>query len=144
MNAGFQLDSTLASDSRLLAQGPLSQLRLMDDLRYPWLLLVPRVPGAGELTDLDDAATALLVAEIRQASQLLRAGFAFDKLNVAALGNIVAQLHVHLVARTRGDPAWPAPVWGQGVRQPLSPAQFEHRSSLLPLPPFWTPARQAP
>lgn len=114
---GFELDPRLAADSQLLADGPLSQLRLMDDTRYPWLLLVPRLPGAIELLDLDEDQQRMLGTETRHASELLRAMAACEKLNIAALGNIVRQLHVHLVARSPGDEAWPGPVWGHGTAQ---------------------------
>ena len=115
--SGFELDPRLAADSQLLADGPLSQLRLMDDTRYPWLLLVPRLPGAIELLDLDEDQQRMLGTETRHASELLRAMAACEKLNIAALGNIVRQLHVHVVARSPGDQAWPGPVWGNGTAQ---------------------------
>jgi diadenosine tetraphosphate (Ap4A) HIT family hydrolase len=117
LNPGFELDARLAVDSHLLADGPLSQLRLMDDLRFPWLVLVPRVPGASELADLDAAAQQQLLAEINDANALLRAWQPCDKLNLGALGNIVRQLHLHLVGRREGDAAWPGPVWGVGAMQ---------------------------
>lgn len=112
--SGFQLDPRLAADSVLIAEGPLSQIRLMDDTRYPWLVLVPRVEDASEWLDLDGAQQRLLLAEINQAGHLLRAEPGVHKLNIGALGNIVRQLHVHLVGRHEGDPAWPGPVWGSG------------------------------
>jgi len=112
------LDPRLEADSVFIADGPLSQLRLMDDARFPWLVLVPRVAGATEWIDLDGAAQRLLLAEINQAGSLLRAHFApIDKLNIGALGNIVRQLHVHVVGRREGDAAWPGPVWGAGIRR---------------------------
>lgn len=116
MNAdGFELDPRLAADSVFVADGPLSQVRLMDDTRFPWLLLVPRVAGASEWIDLDGGQQRLLLAEINQVSQLLRSEPGVAKLNLGALGNIVRQLHVHLVGRHPGDPAWPGPVWGSGA-----------------------------
>jgi diadenosine tetraphosphate (Ap4A) HIT family hydrolase len=115
----FVLDPRLDSDTVFIAEGPLSQLRLMDDARFPWLVLVPRVPGATEWIDLDGASQRLLLAEINQAGALLRQHFApIDKLNIGALGNIVRQLHVHVVGRREGDAAWPGPVWGAGARRP--------------------------
>jgi diadenosine tetraphosphate (Ap4A) HIT family hydrolase len=116
----FHLDARLEADSAFIADGPLSQLRLMDDARFPWLVLVPRVPGATEWIDLDGASQRLLLAEINQAGALLRQHFApIDKLNIGALGNIVRQLHVHVVGRREGDAAWPGPVWGVGgARRP--------------------------
>ncbi|MCR6684881.1 HIT family protein [Pseudoxanthomonas sp.] len=113
--SGFELDPRLAADSAFVADGPLSQVRLMDDTRYPWLLLVPRVAGMAEWIDLDGGQQRLLLAEVNQLSQLLRAEPGVEKLNIGALGNIVRQLHVHLVGRHAGDAAWPGPVWGQGA-----------------------------
>lgn len=113
----FKLDPRLAADSVFIADGPLSQLRLMDDERFPWLVLVPRVAETDELIDLDDDSQRLLLAEIRNAGNLLRALAPCDKLNIGALGNIVRQLHVHVVARSDNDVAWPGPVWGAGSRQ---------------------------
>ncbi len=113
----FDLDPRLAADTAFVADGPLSQVRLMDDTRFPWLVLVPRVEGASEWIDLDGSQQRLLLAEINRASQLLRAVPGVEKLNIGALGNIVAQLHIHLVGRHREDAAWPGPVWGSGSAQ---------------------------
>ena len=116
--SSFDIDPRLAADSVFIADGPLSQLRLMDDVRFPWLILVPRVPGATEWIDLEGSAQRLLLAEINMAGALLRQHFApIDKLNIGALGNMVRQLHVHVVGRREGDAAWPGPVWGAGVRR---------------------------
>ncbi|QNH13281.1 HIT domain-containing protein [Xanthomonas sp. GW] len=117
--ADFALDPRLEADSAFVADGPLSQVRLMDDARFPWLLLVPRVAGASEWIDLDGAQQRLLLAEINQLSQLLRGEPGVHKLNIGALGNIVRQLHVHLIGRHEGDAAWPGPVWGSGTAQRL-------------------------
>ncbi|HEU0152631.1 MAG TPA: HIT family protein [Arenimonas sp.] len=114
----IDLDPRLAADSVLVADGPLSQFRLMDDARFPWLVLVPRVPGATEWIDLAGDAQRLLLAEVNLAGRLLRGLGPVHKLNVGALGNVVRQLHVHVVARQEGDAAWPGPVWGAGLRQP--------------------------
>lgn len=113
----FPLDPRLQADSVFVADGPLSQVRLMDDTRFPWLLLVPRVAGATEWIDLDGNQQRLLLAEINQVSKLLRGEAGVQKLNIGALGNIVRQLHVHLVGRHEGDAAWPGPVWGSGAMQ---------------------------
>ena len=118
---GFELDSRLAADSAFVADGPISQLRLMNDARFPWLLLVPRVVGAREWIDLDGSQQRLLLAEINQASHLLRNEPSVQKLNIGMLGNVVAQLHVHLVGRHEGDAAWPGPVWGSGSARPYRP-----------------------
>jgi diadenosine tetraphosphate (Ap4A) HIT family hydrolase len=112
---GFQLDARLAADSVFIADGPLSQVRLMDDARFPWLVLVPRVADVSEWLELDGGQQRLLLAEINQAGHLIRAQQGVQKLNIGALGNIVRQLHVHLVGRHAGDAAWPGPVWGSGA-----------------------------
>jgi diadenosine tetraphosphate (Ap4A) HIT family hydrolase len=114
-----------------IADLPLSQLRLMDDARFPWLVLVPRIPGATEWIDLDDDRQTALLTEINRAAQALRTLAACDKLNIGALGNIVRQLHVHVVARRVGDAAWPGPVWGSGPAQPYGPAARETRIHAL-------------
>ena len=115
MSETFALDPRLAADSVFVADGPLSQVRLMDDARFPWLLLVPRVAGASEWIDLDGGQQRLLLAEINQLSQLLRTEAGVEKINIGALGNVVRQLHVHVVGRHAGDAAWPGPVWGSGA-----------------------------
>ena len=118
----FVLDPRLAADTAFIADGPLSQVRLMDDTRFPWLVLVPRVNGVSEWLELDGGQQRLLLAEINQAGQLIRAQPGVEKLNIGALGNIVRQLHVHLIGRHDGDPAWPGPVWGQGAAARHAPA----------------------
>jgi diadenosine tetraphosphate (Ap4A) HIT family hydrolase len=130
-DADFVLDPRLAADSLMLAEGPLSQLRLMDDARFAWLVLVPRVNGATEWIDLDGAAQRLLLAEVNRAGRLLRATGPCAKLNIGALGNIVRQLHVHVVARTEDDAAWPGPVWGSGPMQRLARGDRESRLEAL-------------
>ncbi|WP_349370475.1 HIT family protein [Salinarimonas sp.] len=115
---GFALDPRLAGDTRAVGDLALSSVLLMDDARFPWLILVPRRAGASELTDLSDADARSLMDEIRIATGVLSEIARPDKINVGALGNVVAQLHVHVVARFRSDPAWPGPVWGSGARTP--------------------------
>ena len=115
----FLLDPRLAADSHFIADGPLSQIRLMDDARYPWLLLVPRVADIAEWIELDGNQQRLLLAEINQISRHLKQKPNVTKLNIGALGNIVRQLHVHLIGRFEGDAAWPGPVWGSGPAQRL-------------------------
>ncbi|HBD20937.1 MAG TPA: diadenosine tetraphosphate hydrolase [Arenimonas sp.] len=100
----------------------------MDDARFPWLVLVPRVPGAVEWLDLSGDQQRLLLAELNLAGRLLRGLGPVHKLNIGALGNVVRQLHVHVVARQEGDAAWPGPVWGAGARQPYV---AERRTALL-------------
>ena len=114
MSEAFTLDPRLAADTRLLASLPLCDVRLMDDARYGWLVLVPRRDGLVEIADLDEGEQATLWHEVNRAAAALRAVAPCDKLNLGALGNIVRQLHVHVVARVEGDAAWPGPVWGNG------------------------------
>lgn len=119
----FQLDPRLAADTLAVLDLDLSRLLMMRDGNYPWLILVPRRPGAVELLDLDPADRARLWDEIERVAAALKAETGADKLNVAALGNVVAQLHVHVVARFRDDAAWPAPIWGKVAAIPLDEAK---------------------
>lgn len=123
----FVLDPRLAADSVFIADGPLSQVRLVDDTRFPWLLLVPRVAGASEWLLLDGSQQRLLLAEINRAGHAIRTQDGVEKLNIGALGNVVRQLHVHLVGRNSRDAAWPGPVWGSGHAERHSPALLETR-----------------
>jgi diadenosine tetraphosphate (Ap4A) HIT family hydrolase len=111
-SAGWALDPQLERDTVTIGNLPLCRVLLMNDSNYPWLLLVPRQRGAVEITDLDTADRTKLMGEIADAARALKAITSCDKINVAALGNVVAQLHVHVIARSRGDAAWPKPVWG--------------------------------
>ncbi|MGO0999645.1 HIT domain-containing protein [Lysobacter sp. CA196] len=117
----WHLHPQLADDTHPVAQFELSELRLMDDANHPWLILVPRVDGAVELIDLDEPQQLALTREVARASRALQTAFKPYKLNVAALGNLVPQLHVHVIARYREDIAWPRPVWGMASAQPYSP-----------------------
>lgn len=121
----FHLDSRLAADTVAVAELRLCDLRLMNDARWPWLVLVPRLGGAVELHDLSDGEQQSLLRETVMAGRALKAVTGCEKINTGALGNIVRQLHVHVVARNPGDPAWPGPVWGQGPRTPYDPSQIE-------------------
>jgi diadenosine tetraphosphate (Ap4A) HIT family hydrolase len=116
--SSVELDERLVRDSYPVAELPLSQLRLMDDTRFPWLILIPRRKGVSEVFDLAAADRHQLWHEASEVSRMLKELSQADKINVASLGNVVAQLHVHLVARRRGDDAWPGPVWGHGQPQP--------------------------
>ncbi len=118
MTDGFRLAARLEADSLFLADWPLCQVRLMDDARFPWLILVPRRPKLEEWTDLSGDESAVLAREIARTGQVLAQCFKPTKLNIGALGNIVRQLHVHVIARFDTDAAWPGPVWGQGTRVP--------------------------
>jgi diadenosine tetraphosphate (Ap4A) HIT family hydrolase len=111
-STAWSLDPQLARDSAMVGDLPLARVLAMNDANYPWLVLVPRVAGAVEIIDLDDAQQAQLMDEVAMLSRVLKDTTGCDKLNVAAIGNLVAQLHVHIVARRRDDAAWPRPVWG--------------------------------
>jgi len=111
----FTLHPRLAADTIAIGDLPLCSVLLTDDSRYPWLVLVPRRLGAREIVDLSAEDRAVLIEEIAAASRALRAVTGAEKLNVAAIGNVVAQLHVHIVARFAADAAWPEPVWGRGA-----------------------------
>jgi diadenosine tetraphosphate (Ap4A) HIT family hydrolase len=110
----FLLDERLRRDTLFVGDLPLSRVLLMNDARWPWLVLVPRRQGLVELTDLEASDRAALVEEVAKAAGFLKAHAKADKINVGALGNVVRQLHVHVVARTVGDRGWPGPVWGIG------------------------------
>jgi diadenosine tetraphosphate (Ap4A) HIT family hydrolase len=112
MAGAWVLDARLAADSFFLTELALCQARLMDRAAWPWLVLVPRRVGAVELFDLTDEDGARLAFETTAVARRLKQAAGADKINVGALGNIVAQLHVHVVARRAGDLAWPGPVWG--------------------------------
>ena len=127
VTSDFVLDTRLAADSVLIADGPLSQIRLMNDDRFPWVVLVPRVPDASEWIDLDGAQQRLLLAEINQISQHLKHKPNVSKINIGAIGNIVRQLHVHLIGRNENDAAWPGPVWGSGKAQRFDPEVLAQR-----------------
>lgn len=126
----FSLDPRLAADGPALGDLPLCHVRLVDDARFFWIVLVPRRAGLVEIIDLDAADRALLMEEIAAASTAVKAVSGCAKLNVAALGNMVSQLHVHIVGRVPGDAAWPGPVFGVGTREPLSTALAARASAV--------------
>ena len=122
----FAADPAFEAGSVFAADWPLCQVRLQDDARFPWLILIPRRPGAVELDDLDPQDRVRLMEESVRAGEIVRrlgevAGRPVDKLNVAAIGNVTAQLHVHIVGRRRGGGLWPAPGWGGGAATPHAP-----------------------
>ncbi|MET0256303.1 MAG: HIT family protein [Luteibacter sp.] len=131
MNQVFDLDPRLAGDTLLVGDLPLCRVLLMGDARYAWLVLVPRRPGLVEVSDLPEDERALLWAEAGLAGSALRAMAPCDKLNIGALGNIVRQLHVHVVARTEGDAAWPGSVWGHGKPEAYPDGEAERRIEVL-------------
>lgn len=122
----FHVDPAFEAGSVFAADWPLCQVRLQDDARFPWLILIPRVAGAVELDDLTvDARARMMEEAVRAAAAVRRLGAALarpvDKINTAALGNVTAQLHLHVVGRRRDDPLWPDPVWGRGGVERLAP-----------------------
>jgi diadenosine tetraphosphate (Ap4A) HIT family hydrolase len=121
----FQLHPRLAADTEFVADWPLCRLLLMNDARFPWLILVPRRPDLVEVTDLGEEDRRLLMAELVRAGKAVRACPGVTKLNIGALGNLVPQLHIHVVGRHAGDAAWPGPVWGFGRPEPYAPARQE-------------------
>ena len=110
----FTLDERLASDALAIGDLTLCRVLLMNDARWPWLILVPRREGLVELIDLDLGDRTQLMDEASRAARFLKTHARADKINIGALGNVVRQLHLHVVARIVGDPAWPGPVWGHG------------------------------
>ncbi len=116
--ASWSLHPQLQKDTVDIGDLPLSRVLIIKDAHYPWLLLVPRREDVTEIIDLDEVAQAQLMAEIARVGRALKEVTKCDKLNVAALGNVVPQLHVHIIARRTSDAAWPRPVWG--VMPPLA------------------------
>ena len=112
MESTWSLHPQLAQDTVPVGDLPLARVLLANDANYPWLILVPRKPGLVELIDLEENEQVQLLGEIANAARVLKEATRCDKLNIAALGNQVPQLHVHVIARRHNDPAWPKPVWG--------------------------------
>ncbi|MDO9336080.1 MAG: HIT domain-containing protein [Caulobacter sp.] len=120
--AEFTLDPAFVASSHAVGELPLCHVRLQDDARYPWLVLIPRLDGLTEVEQLSAEDRAQLIEETVLAGQAVRVlggllGLAVDKLNIGALGNVTAQLHVHVVGRRSDDPAWPGPVWGHSAAE---------------------------
>ena len=130
-DAGFRLHGRLAQDTVEVTRWKLSLVLMMRERHWPWLVLVPRRPDLREIHELDAADRAQLVEEIARASAALARAFDADKMNVGAIGNLVPQLHVHVVARKVGDPAWPKPVWGALPPDPLDAAGIAERLGLI-------------
>lgn len=118
----FALHTQLATDGLTLADWPLCRILRMRDRNYPWLVLVPRRANMREIIDLDRADQHALLDEVGRACRAIQAVTRVDKLNVAALGNVVPQLHVHVIGRTTGDAAWPRPIWGVAPPLPIPDA----------------------
>lgn len=125
---GFSVAPAFEAGSVAAAEWPLCHVRLQDDARFPWLILIPRVEWAVELEDLSVEQRAILMEETVRAGALVRQLGVVEKLNVGAIGNVTAQLHVHVVGRRRDDGLWPDPVWGRG---PVVPYADDERAQLL-------------
>ena len=119
----FRPDPAFEAGSVAAAEWPLCHVRLQDDARFPWLILIPRVEGAVELADLSAEQRAALMEETVRAGDLVRRLGPVEKLNIGAIGNVTSQLHVHVVGRRRDDGLWPDPVWGRGPAVPYDPAE---------------------
>ena len=128
--AGWSLHPQLERDTFALGDLALSRVLVIDDANYPWLLLVPR-RAAIELVDFDAVEQAQLMSEIARTAAALRAVTECHKLNIAALGNVVPQFHVHIIARFRSDAAWPKPVWGLVAPRAYEPESFEKLAAAL-------------
>ena len=127
----FAVDPVIQSLTYRLADWPLCRVFVYNDCRFPWGLLVPRRAGAVEICDLDAGDQAQLMTEIDRLSKLVRALPGVEKLNVGALGNMVPQLHVHVIGRHKGDPAWPGPVWGHSPGVPYAAEARAARQALV-------------
>ena len=132
----FAADPALNAGSLAVTDWPLCQVRLQDDARFPWLILIPRVPGRVEIEDLSPEDRTRFLDEglragalVRQMGEVLERPV--DKLNLAALGNVTAQLHLHVIGRRRDDPVWPDPVWGRGTPQPWPDVERETLMAII-------------
>lgn len=119
----FALDQRLQQDTLVIGDFPLCRLLLSNDSNYPWFILVPRINGISEVFHLDVAYQQKLWEETTGLAQLLNDGLGADKMNIGALGNVVSQLHVHVIVRKRDDVAWPSPVWGKHPARPYTQEQ---------------------
>lgn len=116
----FTLHERLRADTFEIMMLQVSRVLLMDDSSFPWLILVPEREGICEIHELERDDRSVLVEEIAHASRIIQHLYKPDKINVGALGNLVPQLHVHVIGRFRGDRAWPGPVWGTGSAKPYA------------------------
>lgn len=121
----FELHSRLVADTFEIGDLPLSRALLLNDSRYPWVILVPRLNDVTEIHQLKETDRQQLMAESCRVSEFMVEHFSIQKMNVAVLGNIVPQLHMHHIGRNENDPAWPGPVWGHSDAVPYSQAELE-------------------
>jgi hypothetical protein len=133
----FTLMPIFDANTFLLRDLPLSQLRLENNSQLPWFLLVPKRPNLTELFQLNPADQMQVMKEIVQTSNMLRALFAPDKINVATIGNMVPQMHIHVVGRYKNDPAWPKPVWGNLQPLPYAPQAVDDIKAKVDDEKFW-------
>ncbi|MDX1817575.1 MAG: HIT family protein [Marinobacter sp.] len=134
MEEGFVIHERLAADTILLGRSRLCEVRLMNESTWPWVLLVPAFPGIREIYELSEDQQLRLMVESSRLSRGMMEAFSGDKMNVAALGNMVPQLHIHHIVRYSSDPAWPGPVWGTRSPTPYTPDELDQcRSRLSPI-----------
>lgn len=127
----FVLDKTLAKDSVPISETPECLIRLINDQRFPWVLVVPKISDARELHDLDKTTYQRVMALVLSLGEAMKSGFEADKINTAAIGNMVPQLHIHVVARRTDDACWPAPIWGAGEMQRMNDDEIQRRMDIL-------------
>ena len=127
----FELDARLRNDTHLIARNQDALLLLMNDCRYPWLIVVPTLEGASEWFNLDVEQQARLHLDSVRLGRCVQQAFDCEKINIAALGNVVRQMHIHVVGRNGSDPAWPGPVWGHSAAIPYSDTQLKERKLQL-------------
>lgn len=125
MSTDFELDARLAADTTLVGRSDGGLVLLMDDARWPWLLLVPELPDASQLHELEAVDAARVLSTSLAIARAMTDALPGRRINVGALGNVVPQLHLHHVLRQEGDPAWPGPVWGHGTPERYGPAERE-------------------
>lgn len=123
MSEAFELDERLAADTTLVGRSDAGLVLLMDDARWPWLLLVPELPGTSQLHELEAVDAARVLSTSLAIARAMTDALPDRRINIGALGNVVPQLHLHHVLRQDGDPAWPGPVWGHGTRLPYGAAE---------------------
>ncbi|MDX1497304.1 MAG: HIT family protein [Salinisphaeraceae bacterium] len=127
----FELHPQLAADTEVIGDLPLCRVLLMNDANYPWLILVPRRADTREVYELSIGQQGLLWGEVTEVGENMMQQFDGHKLNIAALGNMVPQLHIHVIVRYENDPAWPGPVWGAQAAQPYEAADLEERRKAI-------------
>jgi diadenosine tetraphosphate (Ap4A) HIT family hydrolase len=135
----YQLHPQLKQDTIFIMDLALSQLLLMNDLRFPWLILVPRRMLIKELHELEQGDQNQLLLEITQISKSFQEKYSADKINIGALGNKVPQLHIHIIARFQKDPAWPSPVWG--FEKPIPYSSVEAKAMMIDLQSLFMPLK---